>query len=121
MAWAPVEDGGTTSDRTGTIVGTQTSSLDTKDLLGDDLSPSEALSTILRAPVKRFSYKGDNAYSGTIFHGIIADYSPEFAMDPDADHPHGRSFNPVSAFGYTVLSLQALEARIAALAGVVQP
>lgn len=110
---APEEDG-TPSDTSGTVVGTQTSSRDTKDVLGDGVAPADALVIILHTPVSRFTYKG-GSYSGTVFHGIIADDSPEFAMDPDEAHPFGRSFNPVSAFGYTVQAFKALEARIIAL------
>jgi hypothetical protein len=110
---APTENGAI-ADTAGTVVGTQTSSLDTKDLLGDDLAPADALAAILRAPVKRFRYKS-GAYNDTIFHGVIADDSPEFAMDPDAAHPNGRSLNPVNALGYTIQAVKALEARIAQL------
>ncbi len=114
ISTSPPDEDGTPSDTSGTIVGLQASTLDAKDLLGQDLSPFDALATILRTPVKHFRYKG-GSYSGTEFHGIIADWSPEFAMDPDGAHPNGRSFNPVSAFGYSVLAMQALDARLRAL------
>lgn len=107
----PVEG---TADTGGTIVGTQTSTLDTKILLGNDLTPSEALATILATPVKRFRYKG-GSYNGTEFHGIIADWSPEFAMDPEPAHPNGRSFNPVNGLGFTIQAIKALNDRIEAL------
>ena len=93
------------SDTAGTVIGTQTSTLASKILLGGDLTPGEALRTILQTPVKHFRYKS-NAYNGSEFHGIIADYSPEFAMD------EGRVFNPVSAFGYAVQAIKALTERI---------
>lgn len=98
----------TISDTAGTVVGTQTSTLASKNILGDGVSPADALATILATPVKRFKYKSD-AYNGSEFHGIIADYSPEFAMDD------GRVFNPVSAFGFTVQAVKALTERITAL------
>ena len=101
----------TTADTSGTVVGTQTSTLASKILLGDDLTPGEALRKILQTTVKHFKYKS-NAYNGSEFHGIVADYSPEFAMDD------GRVFNPVSAFGYTVQAIKALTERIAQLEGV---
>ncbi len=107
---APEEDG-TPSDTSGTVVGTQASSRDTKDVIGAGIAPDDALAIILHTPIARFTYKG-GSYSGTIFHGIIAEDSPEFAMDPDAAHPHGRSFNPVSAFGYTVQAFKAMQAQI---------
>lgn len=101
----------TSGDLIGTVVGLQSSALDTKNLLGNDLEPFDALDIMLHTPVRQFVYKS-GAYSGTAFQGIIADWSPEFAMDPDAKHPNGRSFNPVSAFGYTVESIKALQAEI---------
>lgn len=107
----PVEG---TADTGGTIVGTQTSTLDTKILLGNDLTPSEALATILATPVKHFRYKG-GSYNGSEFHGIIADWSPEFAMDPEPAHPNGRSFNPVNGLGFTIQAIKALNDRIEAL------
>mgnify|MGYP000918233361 CR=1 FL=1 len=106
---APVEDGGTTSDTSGTVVGTQTSTLATKILTGHDISPTDALATILATPIKSFTYKS-GAYNHTEFHGIIADWSPAFAMD------NGRSFNPISAFGYTVQAFKAQQAQIDDLA-----
>jgi hypothetical protein len=128
ISTAPPQEDGSPSDTSGIVVGTQTSSLDTKDVLGPGVPMHEALQTILDTKVVRFRYKG-GAYSGSVFHGIVSDWSPAFAMDPDAAHPNGRSFNPISAFGYTVqaikalkdhdeaivASLQTLETRIAAL------
>jgi hypothetical protein len=95
----------TTGDLVGGIVGAQTSTLDVKRLLSGDLQPADALATILVTPIKKFKYK-NGAYSGTEFHGIITDLSPEFAMDA------GRCFNPVSAFGYTVQSIKELNNQI---------
>lgn len=113
----PTEDNTTNPDTGGTVVGTQTSTLATKNLTGKHLDPNIALATILGTRVESFTYKS-GAYNNTEFFGIIADWSPEFAMDD------GRSFNPVSAFGYTVQAFKgqaaqiaALEARIAALEG----
>lgn len=96
---------GVTSDTSGTIVGTQTSTRETKRLLGHDLAPADALAVLLRTPVHRFQYRS-GAYQGTVFHGIVADESPAFVMDA------GRSFNPISAFGYSALSIQALQREI---------
>lgn len=114
ISTVPPDEDGTPADTSGTVIGTQTSTRDTKEIIGQTLTPVRALKTILAAPVQEFRYKG-GAYSGTVFHGIVADEAPAFAMDPDARHPEGRSFNPVSAFGYTVQAIKALEARLAAL------
>ena len=107
----PVEDGGSTSDTSGTIVGTQTSTRDTKDLLWTFTDYRGALDAILRVPIYRFTYKG-RSYNGTVFTGIVADEFPEVMMDPDAAHPEGRSFSPVSAAGYTFAAIRALQIEI---------
>lgn len=96
------------NDTAGTVVGTQTSTLASKNILGEGVSPADALATILATPVKRYTYKS-GAYNSSEFQGIVADHSPEFAMD------NGRSFSPVSAFGYTVQAIKALTERIIAL------
>lgn len=96
------------NDTANGAVGDQTSTLASKIMLGGDLTPGEALRTILQTPVKHFKYKS-NAYNGSEFYGIIADYSPAFAMD------EGRVFNPVSAFGYAVQAIKALTERITQL------
>lgn len=104
---APTGSSGTptVADTAGTVVGTQTSTLASKIMLGEDLTPGAALRVILQTPVKHFRYKND-AYNGSEFHGIVADYSPEFAMD------EGRVFSPVSAFGYMIQAVKALTERI---------
>jgi hypothetical protein len=98
----------TSGDTGGTVVGTQTSTRETKNIAGSFVDDTRALETILDTPLYRFTYKS-GSYSGTEFVGIVADDSPDFAMDA------GRSFNPVSAFGYTVAAFKALEARVRAL------
>lgn len=97
--------GNCTTDTSGTVVGTQASSLASKDVNGLFTDSRAALSTILRTPVYSFKYKG-NQYNGQQFVGIITDYSPEFGMD------NGKSFNPVNAFGFTVESFKAQQAEI---------
>jgi hypothetical protein len=82
-------------------------------------SPAEGLAAMLRAPVYRFHYKRPEDVPGqritttgdfeTQYVGILAEDAP-WAM-----HHDGRILNPVSTFGYTVLAIQALEARIAEL------
>ena len=107
---APEEDG-TPSDTSGTVVGTQTSMASTKNILGRNTSTRQALDRILRTPVYTFTYR-NGAYNGTVFQGITTDDSPEFGMDPDPATLQMRSFNPVSAFGYTVLAIQELQREI---------
>ena len=104
----PTEDAGDTG---GTIVGTQTSSLDSKNITAEFTDNAEALSTILGTPLYNFTYKS-GALNNQEFTGIITDYSPVFGMDRDAAHPGGKSFNPVSAFGYTVAAFKQLYAEL---------
>jgi len=92
-------------DAAGTVIGTQTSTLATKHLTHKTLTPNAALATILATPIRSFTYRS-GSYSNTEFYGIIADWSPAFAMD------RGQSFNPVSAFGYSVQAIKALNTEI---------
>lgn len=99
-------------DVIGTVVGTQTSTRDTKMVDGlTGVSRRSALNAILSAKVYDFTYRS-GAYSGTRFHGLMIDDSPWIGMDPSPDHPSGRSFNPETALGYTVLALQAQQEEI---------
>lgn len=102
---APPEEDGTPSDTSGTIVGTQ-SSLSVKNLIYDapPLTPEGALAVIVGTPVHRFSYKS-GACKDDVFYGIVTDFSPQFGKH------HGRNFNDVNAFGYSVQAFKALHAR----------
>lgn len=95
-------------DLVGTIVGTQTSSRASKNIEGEVTSTTLAMDIIRHTPVYRFTYK-DGRYNGETFFGIVTDDSPLFGMDA------GRSFNPVTAFGATVLALRDLDARLRAI------
>lgn len=96
----PTESGG---DLVGTVIGTQTSQRDTKDISGP--FAGDALATILNTPIYVFRYKS-GAYANTEFVGIVAEDSPAFAMDA------GKSFNPISAFGYTVTAFKQMAAQL---------
>ncbi|MFA6045905.1 MAG: hypothetical protein WC718_13060, partial [Phycisphaerales bacterium] len=63
---------------------------------------------LTRTPLWNFTYK-NGQYNHSAFVGITTDDSPEFGMDL------GRSFSPVSAFGYTVAAVKALNDKIASL------
>jgi hypothetical protein len=95
------------NDTSGTVVGTQTSQLAEKNILGDGIAPAAALSKLIETPVVEFEYK-NGSYNHSRFMGIVADWSPEFAMD------EGRVFSPVSAFGYLIQSTKELARRLAA-------
>lgn len=102
-------------DVIGTVMGTQTSTRDTKLVEGATrVRPQDALGAIVSAPVYDFSYKS-GAYSNTHFTGLMIDDSPWIGMDPSPAHPSGRSFNPETSFGYAVLAIKALETEIATL------
>lgn len=89
----------------GDVIGSQSSQLATKDILGPGIRPQDALRTLLRTPVHHFRYK-DGRYRNSDFHGIVAEESPDFVMDA------GTVFNPVSAFGFTTQAIKALQAKI---------
>jgi hypothetical protein len=109
----PTEDG-TTSDTAGTVVGAQSSSRDSKDVLGLFIDRPVALRTVLDTPLYRWRYKND-AFQGEEFMGIITDDSPAFGMDRDEDHPGGKSLNVPNAIGLLVASVQELQLQINAL------
>jgi hypothetical protein len=58
-----------------------------------------------------FTYKS-GAFNNQRFTGIVTDYAPTFGMDRDAEHPHGKSLNEVTAHGYTFAAIKALHSRI---------
>lgn len=114
---------GTTSptnanDGTGTVVGTQTSSLDSKNILGSVISPQEALQNLLNAckALRRFSYK-NGAFNGEEFEGLVVDYAPRYGMDRDEAHPAGKSLNVITLLGDLVQAVAYLNQKIEAMEG----
>lgn len=95
------------NDVAGTVIGTQSSSLASKNLTGAFTDYSSALSAIVDAPLYDFTYKS-GAYNNQEFTGIITDYSPIFGMDRDAAHPAGKSLNMITAIGYTFGAIKEL-------------
>ena len=78
------------------------------------MTPADGLAAMLAAPVYRFQYKQGQEYTTTgdyqtEYVGILAEDAP-WAM-----HHHGKILNPVNTFGYSVLAIQALEARLRVL------
>lgn len=102
------------NDTTGTVIGTQTSSLDSKDVIGEFVDYDGALAAILATPLHDFKYKS-GAYNGERFTGIITDYAPIFGMDRDKEHPAGKSLNDITGFGYTVAAFKAQARQIGGL------
>ncbi len=99
-----------------TVVGSQSSSLDTKDVISEFTDYDGALAAILAAPLYDFTYK-NKRFNGEKFTGIITDYSPIFGMDRDVAHPGGKALNEVTAFGYTAAAIKAIIRRIEQLEG----
>jgi hypothetical protein len=93
------------ADNGGTVIGTQTSQRKAKTLLGVYKADADALALIRRTKLHRFRYKS-GALNNQEFVGIVAEESPQFAMDA------GRVFNPISAHGYTVAALRELARRL---------
>ena len=98
-------------DGSGTVVGTQTSSLDSKNIIEPFTDYGRALNAIIDAPLFDFTYKS-GAFGSQRFTGIVTDYAPTFGMDRDDTHPAGKSLNEITAHGYTFAAIKALHARI---------
>ena len=121
----------------GTVVGTQTSSLDAKDVL-DGLTPMEdvlaAIATGARG-VRRFQYKApimraerldkngrvvkdetllvsERPWGGEEFEGVVIDYAPRYGMDADEAHPAGRSLNTITVIGDLLRAVAHLTERV---------
>lgn len=88
------------------------SSREVKEILGP-MTPAAGLAAMLSAPVYRFHYKRGAATTtgdyATEYVGVLADEAP-WAM-----HHAGKILNPVNTLGYSVLAIQALEARLRVL------
>ncbi len=99
------------NDTSGVVCGTQTSSLDTKNVVSEFTDYDEALGAIIATPLYNFTYKS-GAFNSEQFTGIITDYSPVFGMDRDDKHQGGKSLNEVTAHGYEMAAIKALNKRI---------
>ncbi len=108
ISTAPPQEDGTPSDTSGTVVGNQTSTRASKTIYGPFTDNALALRTILSTPLYDFDYRS-GAYNRQRFVGIVTEDSPTFGMDL------GRSFNPVTAFGYTVAAFKAQQEELAGL------
>ena len=95
------------NDTSNTVVGTQTSSLAAKNIIGGVISPRDALSNILTATkaLRRFTYKS-GSFDNQVFDGVVIDYMPRYGMD------NGKSLNDITLFNDLILSIQALSDRL---------
>ncbi len=96
------------TDTAGVVVGTQSSSLVSKNVLGEFTDYGAALQAILDAPLYDFTYKS-GSYNGEQFTGIITDYAPIFGMD------NNKSLNEITSHGYTMAAIKALHSEIQTL------
>ncbi len=107
-----------TYDTDGTAVGTQTSSLDTKNIIKEFTDNKKALDQVIKTPLFNFTYK-NHAFNQS-FIGLVTDYSPIFGMDRDKKHPAGKSLNVVTTLGYLIASIKELNKKNALLNNTVQ-
>lgn len=102
----------------GTVVGTQTSHIDYKHIIGDPVSDEQALGYLIEAAgqVQRFAYK-DGRFGGEEFSGLVlaGPARHRYGMDADAAHPAGRALNEIGLFGDLLLGTRHLAQRIAML------
>lgn len=104
------------NDTSGTVVGTQTSSLDAKNITGKPLPAVDILAAVQAGAeaVRRWTYR-NGAYNGEEFSGVVVDYAPRYGMDRDAEHPAGKSLNVATVIGDLLLAVANLSERVAAL------
>ena len=124
------------ADTAGTVVGDQTSSLASKNVLGEETNWKAALATVLGTPIYRYTYR-DGRYNRQVFTGLITDYSPWAVKDREPlvvhptlgeisperldaqglpvveKYPAGKSLNEQALFGHLILALKELERRLA--------
>jgi len=100
-----------TSGTTGTVVGTQTSSADAKNISDTLPRVFDAVWGILHAAkygLRAWDYK-TGAYNNEFFpNGLVTDLAPRYGMDRDQEHPHGKSLNTPVAIGDLVATVAAI-------------
>lgn len=101
------------SDTAGTVVGTQTSSLDAKAIIGDPISINDVLAAIHigASAVRRFVYK-DGSFNNEEFSGIVTDFAPRYGMDRDQEHPSGKTLNLITIVGDLLMAVANLTDRV---------
>jgi hypothetical protein len=113
IATAGPQPDGTPSDTSGTVVGTQTSYRASKDILGVFTDHDAALRYILDTPLYTWRYReGYYQDTGRTFVGPVSEESPGLMMLATPEHPTGRAFNPVTAWGLSAASIKALYDRL---------
>lgn len=110
----PTENNTTVSDTAGTVVGSQTSCLDQKRLLGR-ADAQTLLERVRATTLHEFEYRSQ--WRGERFVGLVTDEAPFFGLDRDAAHPGGRILNEVNAIGALMGAVQALATRLDEIQG----
>jgi len=85
----------TVSDTAGTVVGTQTSMLAAKNILGSGPTPAESIAHLKHAAknaLRAFKYKS-GAFDESDLYGIVTDYAPRYGFD------NGKSLNEITILG----------------------
>lgn len=103
----------------GTVVGSQTSHITKKTILGDAISPAEALQNIVDAAgmVKKFYYKaGEFNYETFEVPVLSGPVKHRYGMDADAAHPAGRSLNVSTLHGDEILAITELARQVQVIA-----
>ena len=102
------------NDAAGTVIGTQTSMAEAKNLLGEVGDPVEALRAIVAAAktgLRRFTYKS-GSFNNEEFEGVVTDLAPRYGMDRDEEHPAGKSLNEIQLFGDLIRAVALLAAKV---------
>lgn len=102
------------NDNAGTVLGTQTSMAEAKNISDVLPDPRESLRNIMAAAkqLRAFNYKS-SAYNGEEFPcGIVTDLSPRYGLDRDEAHPHGKSLNTIVAIGDLMASVALIAQRL---------
>lgn len=84
----------------GTIVGTQSSTAESKNIL-EGLSPIDDVLTRIvlgSQSVRRFNYR-DGRMSSQEFEGVVTNYAPDYGMDRTDEVPQGKSLNEITIIG----------------------
>lgn len=104
------------SDTSGTVVGTQTSSLDSKNVREGVTDIADVLAAVQAGAeaVRRFEYKS-GAFGGELFEGVVVDYAPRYGMDADEAHPAGKSLNEINILGDLLRAAANFDLRLRAL------
>lgn len=118
---APVNS---TSETGGQSVGTQSSALAFKDLVGsaDPVNQIFAHIAMGAEAVRRFQYKEQikgadwsRKWRGEEFSGIVVDWAPRYGMDRSDDFPHGKALNVITAIGDLMIGTTSLHDRVRTL------